>query len=753
MKSVDDRRPPGAVSGPAGRRVTPFAVLIALAMLTSSLAGACGDGSTDTMAEATRPLPDDERGVPENLEARAAGFRLFYRERLERILTAYNRFAMAGDVVPATTFGLVAVAREGNRFEVVPGPNDNNPIGHGAFVAYQAYKAFGGRPLELTLIRLFEGLAFLEAVSGHPGLTCREALPGWTRTVDGFAGTVSRIRDGLPVEPPAFYPSALEQEIVATFYGGAFFTYREDPYEYYYHLKPVQQLEQYAITWVFSEPPRFLRISDCCSSWMATGKGSWKGAYWGNHNSRDNFPDLAIGYLAAMECANDGTAPPDLREAASRAIEAGRRVGDAVVRHGGVLMTVGEAGGYDDLIPAGMVRPDGMTEWQDLGSISSCQMDYLAQALSTDGLSLPAPEIPLPGALEKVWLEAFLRGLGLDIRLPEASCADIDQAYLGRSWEELLETEILGMPWYEFAEILSRLDPGLIPSLLGSMMDDFDELELAVVALGYYARIAGKPDLLDSARRTLLHLVSLQRILAGLVYGDGGSGWGPAAQGDPSVRYDADEMRYIAAVRARMFGLEAPPEDFKGFARGERHNQWIESQLQRPETGPWPLLGDEEIRQRIEKELLRREAWIQERYRRRFADGPPVRRTTQGYEAIGPDDTWVAVENPRHEWFGGYSFLYEIPLCVWDPWSLDCSWAAMGCGRADLDEDGKVDASDVAHFEETWERFGLPSPWPHGAPDCSPSNDWCGRADLTRGGRLNEEDRAFMEAAQGCTCR
>ena len=25
----------------------------------------------------------------------------------------------------------------------------------------------------------------------------------------------------------------------------------------------------------------------------------WAGAYWGNHNSRDNFPDIAFGMLAS----------------------------------------------------------------------------------------------------------------------------------------------------------------------------------------------------------------------------------------------------------------------------------------------------------------------------------------------------------------------------------------------------------------------------------------------------------------------
>ncbi len=702
------------------------------------LAIACSNGG-DTSQPSTSSLPDD-KGLPQNLEARAAGFRLFYRERLERILTAYNRFAMADDVVAATSFGLTAVAREGNYFEVIPGPNDNNPIGHAAFVTYQAYKAMGGRPLELTLIRLFEGLTFLEAVSGHPGLTCREALPGWTRTVDGLRGTISRVRDGQPVEPPVTYSSRLEQEILSTFYDGVVCTYREDPYEYYYNVKPVQQLEDFAITYVFSEPPDFLRISNCCSSWMVTKKGPWKGAYWGNHNSRDNFPDLALGYLAAMECADDPAAPEDLRHAAARAREAGRRVGDTILAHGGRLMTVGETGDYDVLIPAGIVRPDGTTEWQDLGSISSCQMDYLAQALSSEGLSMPVPHIVLPGALEKVWLEAFLRDLGLDISLPETYCDAIDQAYLGTSWKGLLEAEILGMPWYEFARFLSQIDPNLIPSLLGSMMDDFDELELAVVALGYYARITDKADVLEAVRGTLSHLVELQRILAELVYGD-----------RPSVKRSADEMRYIAAVRARMFGLETPPEDFQGFSRGEHHNQWIESQLTRPDTAPWPLLEDAEIRERIERELVRKELWIQERYHRRFFDGPPVRRTPEGYEAIGPDGMWRPVERPRHEWFGGYSLLYEIPLCVFDPSTLDCSWASMGCSRADLDHDGKVDMNDLSYFESTWQRCS--SLGELSSLRCAPDNNWCDGADLTRGGRLNEEDRAFIEAAQGCMYR
>lgn len=702
-------------------------------------------------------LPDGQVSTAErNVEARANAFRLYYRERVERVLLSYNRFAAVADSVAAATINKQAIARSGNTFEVVPGPNDNNSIGQAAFDAYHAYKTLGGRPLALTCIRLFEGLTFIEGVSGHPGLTCREALPGWTLTMDGVNGTVSRVRDGAPVASPVPTPPGLEQEILSTFYDGVVITYRADPSEYYFTFKPVNELEAFAITFVFSGLPDFLRISNCCSSWMKSQVGHWAGGFWGNHNSRDNFPDLALGYLAARECAADPNADEDLRLAAQRAAEAGARIGDSIMAHGGALMTVDEHHDYDVLEPSGQVRPDGTTEWQDLGSMASCQMAYLAQALSTEGLSWPPPPVPLPGALETMFLYELMHDLGFCFPLPVRNCDCIDDAYLGKTWGEALEMEILGFPWYKVADFISQLDPDLFPELLGGMMDDFKEMELAVVAIGYYAQISGKPEVYESAIESLANLIGLQRILACLVYDVlddpelsqamvEASARGGKADPLESLRSGGEEMLYLAVVFSRMFGLDAPDEDLLGFAPAESQNDWIESQLYRGDTSPWPLLSDEEIRSRIEAGLEHKEPWIQERYHERFGEtGPPVRRAGEGYEAIGPDGEWGPAENPRHEWFGGFKLFFELPLCTFDPSTLDCTWAAMGCVRADLDGSGAADGDDLAIFQAAWEQYGP-------GATCSEADDWCGGADLDRSGLLDEEDPAFMDAAQGCS--
>ena len=152
-----------------------------------------------------------------DVEAAARGFRLYYRERAERALTAYNRFMVAGDADFGVTFGTVAVAREGEHYEVVPGPHDNNLIGMTAFTVWQAYKLYRSRPFAVAAARLFRGIAFLEAVSGHPGMTGRMVYPGWTRVVDGVAGTVSRTRNGAPAASPWSAPEGMESEVLQLF--------------------------------------------------------------------------------------------------------------------------------------------------------------------------------------------------------------------------------------------------------------------------------------------------------------------------------------------------------------------------------------------------------------------------------------------------------------------------------------------------------------------------------------------------------
>lgn len=731
---------------PDGRILGPVIAASILALLICCTS--CHEGGTKSDGI------DGEQEPRPPVEARAEAFGLFYREQTERILLAFNRFAVADDAVPATVFGKHAIAREGNIFEVVPGPNDNNAIGYSVFTTYQAYKVFRSRDLALSLIRLFEGLVFFEAVSGHPGITSREVLPGWTRVMDGVNGTIERTAGGVPVTPPVAYPEDLEAEILETFYDGVVFTYRENPLEYYYNFKAVNEIGDFAHTFVFSQPPDYLTISNCCSSWMITKTGPWEGAFWGNHNSRDNFSDLAFGYLAAWECSEDPEADADVRASAARAWEAGRRIGDNIVDHGMTIMTVGEAGGYDELIPSGEVRPDGETEWQDLGSMASCQMAYLAQAISSEGLDWPPPAIPLPGSIEHEYLADLFEQLGIILPLPERHCFCLNGAYLGKSWGDLLQMEILGFPWIEVAEVLSCFVPDLFPNLFGGMMDDFNELELGAAGVCYYARLAGKPDLYDSARDALSELLDVHRILAELVYDilidDDRSAWmveismdGRVNDPRPAMIKDSGEQLYTAAVLARMFGIEASEEHFEDFALGTSRNAWIEGQLARPDTVPWPLLTDDQIEARIEESLARKEPWIVDRYREAYPDGPPVRRAGDGYEAIGPDGEWMATENPRHEWFGAFKLWFEIPLCLFDPFTLDCSWALLGCSAADIDGSGLADEADRTLFNDAWEEYG------EGAR-CTESNAWCDGADLDRSGRLDTEDRFFMEAAQGC---
>ena len=701
---------------------------------------------------------DDDPWPPPapNPDARADAFRLFYRERAARTIRSINRFALAGDAVATNAFLTLALARDGDAWEVVPGPEGNNLFGYSAFATWKLYQAIGGRDLELTLIRMFEGMVFNEAVSGHPGLTTREALPGWTRTMDGIAGTITRTRWGQQVTPPVTYPSVLEQEILGAFYDGIVVTYRENPEEFLFGFKAVHELTTFATTYVFAEldhDPPFLRVSDCCSSFMISLMGAWEGAYWGNHNSRDNFTDYGLGFIAALEAEGTGGLPPDLAEAAGRAAEAARRTGDTTIAHDCVLMTVDEWHDYDTLTPAGSMNPDGEVEWQDLGSLASCQAAYLAQAISTAGLRTPIPEMPLPGSVDLEALRLLLDTLGVELPLPVVTCRSIDDAYIGLGWGDILNLEILGMPWYELAEIVAAFYPDLFYKLFGSMMDDFYELELGAVALCYYAGITGDRYLIRDTRRTLHHLIELQRILVRLVYG-------MAADPDSRSRIvgvvgpealaerlkATQDLLYASAAFTRMFGIDSPLEDFGGFDLGHDRVEEIESRLAMPDTSPAPLLSDEEIFARVEARLeARRERspWIIDRYRDRFGYDPPVRRAGEGYECVGPDGQWMPTENPRHEWFREFRLWFEAPLCVLSPETLDCAWAASGCAPADLDGSGTVDEADRTLFEDAWEQWG------EGAT-CSEANGWCAGADLDRSGVLDGDDRGYLDAAAGC---
>ena len=61
--------------------------------------------------------------------------------------------------------------------------------------------------------------------------------------------------------------------------------------------------------------------------------------------------------------------------------EAGRGIADHVFESGGNLMTVSEHGSYDELVLGGGIRPHGLSENEDLGSLANCPDAYLAKAL------------------------------------------------------------------------------------------------------------------------------------------------------------------------------------------------------------------------------------------------------------------------------------------------------------------------------------------------------------------------------------
>ena len=700
-----------------------FALLLSFAACDSDQAAT--EPASEPAVAFLDPVPDPG--------AAADAFRLFYRERVERAVLAYNRFAVFGDSVFATTIGRKTIARQGNEYEIVPGPTDNNLVGTTAFGVWYAYRIFHSRTLALSLVRLFNGLAFMEEVTGIPGLTVREALPGWTRVMDGNAGTIERTRLGAPVLHPWPLSAALESEILRTFYQGIRVTYREDPSEYTFAFKPVEELTDYAITYSIDERPRFLRVSNCCRSTMATPAGyPWAGAWWGNHNSRDNLPDLLLGILAAMEAVRDPAVDPEVREAALRAVEAGRRIGDLIGASDQNLMTVDEVHDYGDLTVSGAVRPHGDPENQDLGSMSACPMVYMARAVSSDGLDLPYPELPLPGEIEQMLLRDLL---GIDIDLPIYSCHDVNDAYFGTSYATLLQSEPLGIPWLDLAECLDILSPGLAGDIIGSFQNDYDDIVEATAGVVHYARLSGKTELEEAARRALHDQTNLMRRFADVIY----------ARTNPGERA---LQRYEAAVFDALGGITPVAEDFAGFALANQRLQSIENLLEPEETAAAPLKSDAEILSQVEAALAGEKLdSVVQRYRDTYGNTPPVRRNGDGYQArTSLDPVWRPVENPRHKIpAGDHKLLQEIPICVLAPEILDCTWAALGCAVADLDGNGGVDEADALRFEAAFAQF-------QGTPEngCRPANGWCGGADLDRTGELTALDREFMTAASGC---
>ncbi|MCB9488044.1 MAG: hypothetical protein H6684_04860 [Deltaproteobacteria bacterium] len=704
-------------------------------------------GDDDTVVDPF-PMPS------ENPSAKADAFRLFYRERNDRANLSLNRFGVGGDAVFANAFDQMAIAKDGNEYEVVVGPNDNNPIGVTAYTAWKLYKTMGGRNLELTLIRLFEGLAFNEAVSGHPGLTCREALPGWTRTMDGVSDTVTRTRFGAPFVSPWTYPPALEKEVLDTFYDGVVIKYRENPEEYFFNFKPINSLESFAVTWVFDELPHFLRLSDCCSSFMRTPEGyDWEGAYWGNHNSRDNFTDYAMGYIAALEATRTPDLPDDLADAAEHAVEAATRTADAITEAGMIQMTVPEWDDYDVLVPGGIDRPDlhGEIEGQDLGSLASCTMVYTAQALSTEGLEYPVPELPLPGDVIYQTVTRTLERIGIHVDWPVPTCKSIDEAFIGLTWREILEMKIGDEPLFDW---LGDKVPWLLPLLLDGTADDFEEMLLGAVTLCEYARVTDRPALYVAAKTSLYDLLEVTRILVRLVYEakSDSATWGSvegeigAASAD-GVLESVGRLQYMSALYGRMYDLETPMEDFGAFDLGDSRVSQIEAYLTYGDTADKPLMTDQQIYDRVldpeSGRLWQKDEWIQERYLDRFGDTVPVRRAGDGYEAISADDEWHSVENDHHRWFGSILMWHESALCAESTHTLDCAWATIGCEPVDLNESGAVDEADQALFDTAWSTYGEDA-------SCDSYNDHCDDADLDGDGTLTADDAAFMAAAQGC---
>ncbi|MFN7955408.1 MAG: IPT/TIG domain-containing protein [bacterium] len=677
----------------------------------------------------------------ENASAKADAFQLFYSERVRRVVRSHNRYLLIDDAVPAMTLGATFVARHGDDWEIEAHPKDNNEIGQSAFNAWQAYKVFRTRELALTLMRMFEGMVIGGSASGHPGITSREWQPGWTLTIDGAGGgTVSRTHDGHEVDPGESFSPALESEIASAFFGDGRFTYRVDPTETYFTAEPLFAMGSYALTFVFSGLPSFLRVSDCCSSFMVSQLGTYAGYFWGNHDSRDNFPDHAIGYLAARECAADTTVDANLRGSCARAAAVGAQVGDAVVGHGYNLMTVGETTPYDQLIVAGAVRPDGSTEDQDLGSMNSCQMSYMAKALSSAGLRSPVEIVQVPGSYDLLLLEIIFDLLGLPPPAIVPSCAHLDDAYFGLSWGDLLRLEVNGTPVFDVLDDLLTADANAWLPIFHQLVDALEQPERSTRVLVYYARQTENASVDAAARATLDQIAEVHRRVARAILD-----WASGAGGNPGEASWASRQLYQAAMVALPFGVGGASYAVGDFGPGLQDAQAYEGVLARGDSAPWSLLTDAQIQANIDAELAGAHPWNQDRYRARFPDGPPLRRAGDHYEAVGADGQFHAVPNVSHQVFGGVDLLREAPLCALAPEALDCSWAVLGCARPDLDASHTVNGADAALFQAAWAIYGPPVSTP-----CSAGNAWCGGADLERNGTLDGDDQAFIAAAQGC---
>jgi len=480
--------------------------------------------------------------------------------------------------------------------------------------------------------------------------------------------------------------------------------------------------------------PDYLRVSDCCTSAKRTpAPYLWEGAFWGNHNSRDNFPDLAMGYLAALAAMDDPDADDDVRAAASDAWAAGRRIGDSIQEHEGKLMTVDEHNPYDTLVVAGGVRPDGETEVEDLGSLSDCQMVFLARALSTKGLTLPLPELPAPGSLEFMFADILGSDGQCPVEEPVRLCTGLAAAYCDKDWGTIHELELMGKPWLEIVAELEETNPGSAKDLIGGFQDDFYEKTIAILGVVHYAQITGDGGLENAAISALQQITSLMRQFAELMY----------AQTSPG---EFVSKLYYAALFDAQAGVDVSLGHLDTFSRAEYQMTLLEAMLDLPDTQPKALLTDDEIKAIVEARLAGSSGTVKQRYLDHYGDTPPLRRAGEGYEARNyhPDHEWPwqPVDNHHHHVLGGVKLLEALPLCVTAPHFLDCTWARLGCARPDLDKSGAVDEADQILHETLLAKYT--------AAACDSTNDWCEDADLDRTGSVDSTDTQFMTAAQGC---
>lgn len=692
------------------------------------------DTRTDSIADAMVDvlLPDGIERPVADPEAAARAFKLYYRERVERSMVAFNRFMLFGDTMFGINIRKVGVAKSGDTFEIVPGPKDNNQIGTSVRAGWAAYKLFRTRPLALAMVRMFYGMEFIASVSGHDGITGRNAYPNWTMTIDGPGGMVARTRDGLAIDSPLATDATLEAEMIGTFFNDMNVTYRLEPADILFDYMPGVETGSYAVTYSHSMLPSYLRISDCCTSMMKVPEPHpWAGAFWSNHNSRDNFPDLVFGFLAAREAKDDPEAAPEVRAAAAAAWEAGLKVGDSVQKNGSRIMTVSEHGTYNEISPSGEVRPDGTVEAETLGAMSDCQMTYAARALSSEGLDLPLPELPLPGALENLIAPFVDMETGCIADGENHSCTRLAESFCGKTWGQLNELTMGGEGLIDLGTRLDAESPGSAEMILGQFYGNYDQPLNAALAVLEYARLTGKEGLKTEAAATLDEMTALSRTFADVIFG----------RKDPAKQA---QMRYETALIDALGGMTPPESDLLDFTVAEQQMAAMESLLDMGDTINAVLMTNEEIADAISDELSDSNAVVRKRYSQTWGTTPPVRTGESSYEARvfadGTPTEWATVDVPHHRRMGGIDLLEAIPICLTNPTLLDCTWAAAGCERPDLNKDGTVDAADQAIFEQT----------PAGTSGCLPDNHYCDGSDLDHTGTVDATDAAFMEAAQGC---